>query len=53
MSRKNKYYPPEFKCEALEMLASGKYTMAQIERELGISMGMMHTWKLNAERRGE
>ena len=53
MSRKNKYYPPEFKREALEMLAGGKYTMAQIERDLGISKGLMHSWKRNAERRGK
>jgi transposase len=53
MSRKNRYYPPEFKREALAMLASGKYSMAQIERDLGISKGLMHKWKLTAERRGK
>ncbi len=53
MSRKNKYYPPEFKREALAMLGTGKYTMAKIERDLGISKGLLHTWKRNAERRGE
>jgi hypothetical protein len=30
MSRKNRYYPPEFKREALEMLAAGEHNMASI-----------------------
>jgi len=53
MSRKNRYYPPEFKREALALLATGKYSMAEIERDLGISKGLLHTWKRNAEQRGE
>jgi len=53
MSRKNRYYPPEFKREALEMLGSGKYTMARIERDLGITKGLLQKWKYNAERKGE
>ena len=53
MSRKNRYYPPEFKREALEMLGSGKYTMAQIERDLGITKGLLQKWKYNAERNGK
>lgn len=52
MSRKNRYYPPEFKREALEMLATGKYSMAQIERDLGISKGLLQKWKYAAERKG-
>lgn len=53
MSRKNRYYPPEFKREALEMLATGKYTQAQIEQDLGITIGLLHQWKRVAERKGE
>lgn len=53
MKRKNRYYSPEFKREALEMLATGKYTQAQIERDLGISTGLLHQWKRVAERKGE
>jgi len=52
MSRKNQYYLYEFKRQALEMLASGKYSMAQIERDLGITKGLLHKWKQNAERKG-
>ena len=53
MSRKNRYYPPEFKREALEMLAAGEHNMAQLERELGISRGLLRVWKRNAEHKGE
>ena len=53
MSRKNRYYAPEFKREALEMLATGKYSMVQIEGDLGITKGLLHTWKRNAERKGK
>jgi transposase-like protein len=47
MNRKNRYYPPEFKQEALELLASGEYSMAQLERELGIIAGTLRQWKQN------
>lgn len=53
MSRKNRYYPPEFKREALEMLATGEYSMAQLERELGITHGLLKQWRHNAELKGE
>lgn len=53
MSRTNRYYPPEFKREALEMLATGQYNMAQLERELGITDGLLRQWKRNAESKGE
>ena len=52
MARKNRYYPPEFKREALAMLATGEYTMAQLERELGITSGLIKQWKRKAERNG-
>jgi transposase len=53
MNGKNRYYPPEFKREALEMLATGEYNMAQLERELGITSGLLRQWKRNAIRNGE
>jgi len=53
MTRKNRYYPPEFKREALAMLATGEYTMAKLERELGITAGLVKQWKRKAERNGE
>lgn len=53
MTRKNRYYPPEFKREALVMLARGEYTIAGLERELGITPGLLKEWKRKAERNGE
>lgn len=53
MMRKNRYYPPEFKREALAMLATGEYTIAGLERELGITPGLVKEWKRKAERDGE
>lgn len=53
MSRKKRYYPPEFKREALEMLAAGEYSMAQLETELGITPGLLRQWRRKAESKGE
>ena len=53
MSRNNRYYPTEFKREALEMLAAGEHNMAQLERELGITPGLLRQWKRIAEQKGE
>jgi len=53
MTRKNRYYPQEFKREALAMLATGEYTAAELERELGITPGLVRQWRRKAERDGE
>ena len=53
MSRKNRYYPPEFKQEALELLATGEYSMAQLETKLGITPGLLRQWRRNAEHKGK
>lgn len=42
---KNKYYPKELKIEALEMLRTSGKSMAQIERELGITPNLLAKWK--------
>lgn len=52
MSRTNRYYPPEFKREALELLATGQYSISQLERELGITPGLLGYWKRSAAQRG-
>jgi len=41
MAVKNRYYPVEFKCEALAVPATDGYTMATLERELGITLGCL------------
>lgn len=48
-----RYYSPEFKRETLAMLATGDYTMAELERELGITPGLVRQWKRKAQRNGE
>ena len=35
------------------MLATDEYTMAELERELGITAGLVKQWKRKAERNGE
>ena len=38
-------YPEEFKLEALELLKSSGKTARQIERELGITPGLLVKWR--------
>jgi transposase len=50
MSKQNRrYYPPEFKAQALELLATGEYSVAGLERELGITPGLLNKWRRRAE----
>lgn len=41
----NRKYTEEFKLEALQLLASSEKSAAQIERELGITDGMLLKWR--------
>jgi transposase len=52
MSKKNRYYPPEFKREALKLLATTDQSMAKLERELGITPGLLRQWKRQARIEG-
>ena len=47
MTEKKPYreFTKEFKLEALELLKRGDKTAAQIERELGISQGLLLKWR--------
>jgi transposase len=45
MSKKYRTYTGEFKLEALELLKSSGKSAAQIERELGITQGMLLKWR--------
>jgi transposase len=45
MSKKYRTYTGEFKLEALELLRSSGKSAAQIERELGITQGMLLKWR--------
>jgi len=43
--KKYRAYTKEFKLEALELLRRGNKSAAQIERELGITKGMLLKWR--------
>jgi transposase len=45
MSKKYRTYPEAFKVEALELLKSSGKSAAQIERELGITTGLLLKWR--------
>jgi transposase len=43
--KKNRIYPEEFKLEALQLLETSKKSVRQIERELGITAGLLWKWR--------
>jgi transposase len=43
--KKYRSYPEEFKLEALEMLRNSGKSAGQIERELGITPGLLGKWR--------
>lgn len=45
MPKKNKSYTEEFKRQALELAETREGSMAQLERELGISSGLIYKWR--------
>jgi transposase len=54
--RNYRKYPQEFKLEALELLRRGDKSAGQIERELGITPGMLVKWRARyqiVEREGQ
>ena len=52
--RKYRSYPEEFKLEALALLEQGEKGSGQIERELGITPGLLVKWRARyqAKRKG-
>jgi len=45
MAKKNKKYAEEFKREVLEMATSPDVSVAQLERDLGITPGLIYKWR--------
>ena len=45
MDGKRKKYSKQFKLDALELYEYGEKSMAQIERELGITTGLLGKWR--------
>lgn len=57
MGKRNyRTYTPEFKNEALELLKAGEKSIGQIERDLGITPGLLIKWNAKyqaVQKRGE
>ena len=52
----NRRYTKEFKLEVLEMAAQGEKSIAELERDLGITPGLVYKWRRRYrvdEERGE
>jgi len=45
MAKKNKKYAEEFKREVLEMASKPDVKIAQLERDLGITPGLIYKWR--------
>jgi len=45
MSMKRKRYSKQFKLDAIQMYENGEKSMAQVERELGITDGLLAKWR--------
>lgn len=45
MKQKRKKYTPEFKRDVLAMVAEGQRSVAEIERDLGITTGLIYKWQ--------
>lgn len=43
--QKYRSYPKEFKLEALELLSRGEKSASQLERDLGITPGLLVKWR--------
>lgn len=50
MSVKRKKYSKQFKLDAIQMYQNGEKSMAQVERELGITEGLLAKWRDDLER---
>ena len=52
MAEKRTKYTPEFKLEALQLAETSGKSIAQIERDLGLSEGLLHYWKKKRKQDG-
>lgn len=53
MSKRRKTYDREFKLEALRLVDSSEKSIAEIERDLGLSVGQIHHWRREQAEAGE
>lgn len=52
MTRKNKHYSQEFKMDAIRLAESSGKTIIAIEKDLGLSRGLLNRWKKEAQEAG-
>jgi len=50
MTQERRKYSKEFKLEALRMFENGERPLAEIERELGITKGLIWKWRESLEK---
>jgi transposase len=53
MDKKRRYYAPEFKREAVQLAIRSGRPMAVVERELGITAGLLRKWRRDMLSEGE
>lgn len=52
MKKQKRHYPSDFKQQAIELLKTSGKSAAEIERELGITPGLLSRWKRKQDRHG-
>lgn len=53
MKQARRIYTREFKQEAVDLVTRSGKTMAEVERDLGLSKGLLKQWVSDAKRDGE
>ena len=53
MARKNRHYTKEFKQEAIELAETSGKRIVEIEKDLGLSRGLLNRWKKEAREEGQ
>ena len=52
MAGKRKVYTPEFKLQAVQMIAEQKLSVAEVARRLGVTENRLHDWKRTVLQKG-
>jgi transposase len=53
MTQKKRVYPTEFKQQAVSLWETSEKSQAEVERELGITQGLLAKWKRKQKMGGE
>ena len=53
MARRRRLYTPEFKAEAVKLVAEKGYSVAEAARSLGIHETLLRSWKQAVDKQGE